>query len=66
MIDPKPEDVGRGVVYRDSFTRAPMPGVITSFNEHSVFVRYQGQFVAATGQATLREDLEWLLPREGE
>lgn len=59
-ISPTPTDVGRKVVYTGN--RYPggrlEEGVITSFNEHSVFVRYGGD----TGsKGTSREDLEWLL-----
>lgn len=61
MIEPTEKDVGRGVVYTGN--RYPggalEQGVITSFNEHSVFVRYKGD----TGsKGTARVDLEWLSP----
>ena len=57
MIDPKQEDIGRGVVY----TRVTPheDGVITSFNENLVFVRYAKQHPSASGQGTRRQDLEW-------
>jgi len=59
MINPKPEDVGRKVVYTGN--RYPggelEEGVITSYNDHVVFVRY-GADVGTKG--TSREDLEWL------
>ena len=61
MIDPTEADIGRGVVYQASYPNAPREdGIITSFNEHVVFVRYAGQHPGTFGQATSREDLEWL------
>lgn len=54
MIDPKQTDVGRGVIYQGGHPDDREVGVITSFNEHVVFVRY-GRKV----QATSREDLTW-------
>lgn len=59
MINPTSADVGRKVVYRE---RGDFPGhkveegVITSFNDHCVFVRYGS---GCTSAATRREDLEW-------
>lgn len=35
-------------------------GYITSFNDTVVFVRYDGQPPKANGQATAREDLEFV------
>lgn len=35
-----PESVGRAVVYRDAPCYVPQEGVITSFNDKYVFVRY--------------------------
>lgn len=59
MIDPKVEDVGRTVVYTGN--RYPggklEDGIITSFNDSAVFVRYHGD---VHSKATSREDLEWL------
>jgi hypothetical protein len=40
MIDPKPADIGRKVVYRDRTGWKVEEGVITSFNDTCVFVRY--------------------------
>lgn len=58
MIDPTEADIGRGVYYTGN--RYPggktEPGVITSFNNAVVFVRYDGK---RHSQATSREDLEW-------
>jgi len=59
MIEPKAKDIGRAVVYRPKFG-AQEDCVITSYNDRYVFVRYQKQHPGANGQATLREDLEWL------
>ena len=58
MINPTEADIGRRVVYR----RYPHyckteEGVITSFNDHYVFVSYGGQ---CTSQATARENLEYI------
>lgn len=59
MIEPTEADIGRGVVYTGN--RYPdgklEDGEITSFNEHSVFVRYRGD---RHSKGTAREDLEWL------
>lgn len=57
MIDPTKDDIGRKVVYRDLGGRGKIEeGVITSFNDHYVFVRYGGN---TTSAATNRNDLEW-------
>ncbi len=61
MIDPAIEDIGRKVVYRARHPNAePEEGVITSFNDTCVFVRY-GADVHSKG--TARADLEWVAPR---
>lgn len=52
MIDPTGDDIGRKVVYRGE------EGVITSFNDSYVFVRYGSDFGV---KATRREDLEFAL-----
>lgn len=61
MISPTEYDVGRKVIYTGN--RYPggklEEGVITSFNDHSVFVRY-GSDYGSKGSA--REDLEWVFP----
>lgn len=58
MIDPTVDDVGRKVVYRARHPNAELhEGVITSFNETCVFVRY-GADVHSKG--TKRDDLEWV------
>ena len=60
MIDPKQEDIGRGVVYTKHNARERTDGVVTSYNDRYVFVMYSHQSAFANGQATNREDLEWL------
>lgn len=61
MIHPIPEDVGRAVLYTGNRYHGGKieRGVITSFNSHSVFVRY-GRSLGSMG--TAREDLEWDKP----
>lgn len=62
MIEPTEADIGRKVVYRE---RGDFPGrkieegVITSINDHYVFVRYGS---GTTSAATQRADLEWINP----
>jgi hypothetical protein len=60
MLNPDvtPADIGRRVIYREPIDhpgRKTEIGVISSFNEHYVFVRYRG----ITSAATRRDDLEW-------
>ena len=58
MIEPTDADIGRGVNY--IIPNLPTEtGVITSFNEHYVFVRYRDQHPSANGKATHRMDLYW-------
>jgi hypothetical protein len=54
MIEPTDKDIGREVAYRryDTVER----GVIVSFNDRYVFVKYGAD---NTAKATLRGDLEW-------
>lgn len=60
VINPTPKDIGRGVIYQARHRGAPLEvGVITSFNDHFVFVRYSHQHPTANGQATKRSDLTW-------
>ena len=58
MIEPTTSDIGRAVVYTGN--RYPggklEQGVITSFNDHRVFVRYGAD---THSKATSRADLEW-------
>ena len=66
MIEPTNDDIGRSVVYQAGHPGAPREdGVITSFNEFCVFVRYSKQHPGAPGQATARCDLEWLWRSSG-
>lgn len=61
MIEPKAEDVGRAVIYTGN--RYPdgktEEGVITSFNDYAVFVRYGAD---KHSKGTSRTDLEWSRP----
>lgn len=61
MIEPTEDDIGRRVIYTGNRYPGGLPelGVITSFNEHCVFVSYS---LGSGGTATLREDLEWEHP----
>lgn len=55
MINPTKKDIGRRVIYTP--IRGPKEyGVITSFNDWSVFVRYGAK---TCSEATAREDLTW-------
>ena len=40
MVDPKPADIGRKVVYKDRTGWKVEKGVIMSFNDTCVFVSY--------------------------
>lgn len=59
MIVPSDRDIGRKVIYRDRSGAKVEEGVITSFNEHYVFVRYGAD---QGSKGTRPEDLEWLRP----
>ena len=63
MIEPTEDDIGRAVIYTGN--RYPggklEEGVITSFNERTVFVRYRGDVHA---KGTSRQDLKWANERE--
>jgi hypothetical protein len=63
MIEPTTSDIGRGVIYTGN--RYPggklEEGVITSFNDYAVFVRYGAD---KGSKATSRADLEWLRKNE--
>ena len=58
MIRPTKNDIGRAVVYTGN--RYPggktEEGIITSFNDHSVFVQYRADWHS---KATSPADLEW-------
>ncbi len=64
MILPDQTDVGRKVVYspRGVIGRQE-EGVITSYNDHCVFVRY-GSDTGSKG--TAREDLDWAVKGEND
>lgn len=64
MINPTEKDVGRAVVYTGNYGGPREDGVITSFNDKYVFVRYKTQHPSQNGKATSREDLEWLFLKE--
>ena len=63
MIEPTKEDIGRKVVYTGNYNGPLEEGVITSFNDTAVFVRYGAKLCA---QATSRSDLEWCFPKKGQ
>jgi hypothetical protein len=56
MIEPTSQDIGRVVWYRDRSGQKSERGVISSFNERFVFVRYTE---GSTAAATDRLDLYW-------
>jgi len=62
-INPTDADIGRKVVYRSAPDYKAEEGVITSFNERVVFVRYGA---GVTSAATERRDLDWTVrsPRD--
>ena len=57
-INPTAGDIGRQVVYRTAPNYEAEEGVITSFNDHYIFVRYGAE---ANSKATSWEDLDWQL-----
>ena len=57
MIDPKPRDIGRFVVYTPAHDPQGEVGTIMSINQSFVFVSYAGNV-----KATRREDLRWTAP----
>jgi len=59
MITPTQADIGRSVRYQRPEHTSPERGIITSFNEHVVFVRYSHQHPTSPGQATTPDDLHW-------
>ena len=61
MIEPTQEDIGRKVAYTGHHGSPSEEGVITSFNEAYVFVRYGSK---CHSEATVRSDLEWVFPKE--
>ena len=63
MIDPTQDDIGRKVIYTGNYGGPLEEGVITSFNDAYVFVRYGAKYGS---EATSRSDLEWCHPKAGE
>jgi hypothetical protein len=59
MIEPTEHDIGRAVVYTGNRYSGGklVEGVITSFNDHRVFVRYGSD---KGSKSTSRENLEWV------
>jgi hypothetical protein len=57
MITVTDRDVGRKVVYRDKSGHVVEEGVITSYNDCVIFVRYGAD---AHSKGTRRADLEWI------
>ena len=55
MIEVTDHDIGRAVIYRP-LDNEPERGIITSFNERFVFVRYSDD---SQSKATQRRDLEY-------
>lgn len=62
MIEPTKDDIGRWVVYLPNHPTDSEVGVISSFNEHLVFVRYSSK---PSGEGTHRGNLEWRFPKGG-
>lgn len=61
MIEPTSADIGRKVVYTSFHPDDREVGEISSFNEHLVFVRYDGK---ANAEGTHRGNLEWFRATE--
>jgi hypothetical protein len=60
MIEPTEKDIGRAVLYGPRHGQPLEEGVITSFNNVYVFVRYGSD---KHSKATLRGDLRWIRKR---
>lgn len=61
MIEPQEGDAGRSVIYTDPHKRVSERGIITSWNDTHIFVRYG---YGSTSAATPRDRLEWEFPHE--
>lgn len=59
MIEPTENDIGRVVLYQGIHPDDKDCGVITSFNDRYVFVRYRGR---QQSEATQRAALSWEHP----
>jgi hypothetical protein len=57
MIEVTEKDIGRKVVYTSRGGETKEEGVITSFNDSYIFVRYGNK---CNSQATHRRDLEFI------
>ncbi len=57
MIEPTEKDIGRKVIYQGGHPDDKQEGVITSYNDYCVFVRYGSSVIS---QATFRQDLKYL------
>lgn len=57
MIAVSERDIGRAVIYKPYLENER--GVITSFNDKYIFVRYEKQHPTSPGQATNPADLEF-------
>lgn len=60
MIEPTEADIGREVIYQGGHPDDRESGVISSFNDKFVFVRYRAR---QHGEATSREHLTWAHPK---
>lgn len=60
MIEPTEQDIGRVVLYQSGHPDDKDRGVITSFNERVVFVRYGNK---QHSEATNPRDLSWEHPK---
>ena len=56
MIEPKPSDIGRKVIYLVHSDANAVQGVITRFNAKYVFVRFGKEEESVV---TTRDQLEW-------
>ena len=63
MIEPTEKDIGRKVIYTGNYGGPDEEGVITSFNDRVVFVRYGAKIHS---EATNRSDLKWAFPKEND
>ncbi len=59
MIAPSPADIGRAVAYRDRLEMMPQLGIITSFDQFFVYVRYSAE---PYSRATKASHLNWVGP----
>lgn len=62
MINPQPGDESRSVVYLNHMNQREK-GVLTSWNDYYVFVRYDEE---SSSKATRRVDLHWEESADGD